>query len=86
MPREITHEHTPAPEQIPENSDDMARLLRLALDKVAFLPFGLLVDRGDGRCSAAKHFLTGTSGSGGNSWRSMKQWLDAQNEGQPCGW
>ena len=45
MPREVTHEHTPAPEQLPENSDDMARLLRLALDKVAFLPFGLLVDR-----------------------------------------
>ncbi len=32
-------------EQIPQNSDDIARLLRLALDKVAFLPFGLLVDQ-----------------------------------------
>ena len=30
---------------VPESGDDIAQLLRLALDKVAFLPFGLLVDQ-----------------------------------------
>ena len=32
-------------DQAPENGEDIAQLLRLALDKVAFLPFGLLVDQ-----------------------------------------
>ena len=32
-------------DQVPESGDDVAQLLRLALDKVAFLPFGLLVDQ-----------------------------------------
>ena len=32
-------------DQVPESEDDIAQLLRLALDKVAFLPFGLLVDQ-----------------------------------------
>ncbi len=32
-------------DQIPDGRDDIGQLLRLALDKVAFLPFGLLVDR-----------------------------------------
>ena len=32
-------------DRLPESRDDIGQLLRLALDKVAFLPFGLLVDQ-----------------------------------------
>ncbi len=32
-------------EKLPEASDEVAQLLKLALNKVAFLPFGLLVDK-----------------------------------------
>jgi peptidyl-dipeptidase A len=35
-------------------SRDIGLLLRDALDKVAFLPFGLLIDSGAGRCSPAR--------------------------------
>jgi len=57
---------------IPDESKDIGLLMKMALDKVAFIPFGLLVDQCAGKFIQAKLHLKTTTLLGGNCVKNIK--------------
>ena len=62
---------------IPPPSADLPLLLRTAMDKIAFLPFGLLIDRstsGAGKCFQVRSNQPITTRRGGSCAKSIRAW------------